>query len=86
MRVNQEDGSGVLDLPPPEVINMVEKLTKRKLEDILKAIPPIENSTYQPIRIEPRGPYVNLPKSVDISPIDLFFLFVTPQLLDTIAE
>ena len=61
-------------------------MTKRKLEDVLKAIPPIENSTYRPIRIEPHGPCVNLPKSIDTSPIDLFFLFVTPQLLDTIAE
>ena len=76
MSVNQEDRPGVSDLPPPEVTNKVEKLTKRKLEDILKAISPIENSTYQPIRIEPRGPYVNLFKSVDTSLINLFFLFV----------
>ena len=86
MRVNQEDRPGVSDLPPPEVKKKVEKLTKRKLEDVLEAIPPIKKSTYQPIQIEPRDPIVNLPESVDTSPIGLFFLFVTPQLLNTIAE
>ena len=78
MRVNQEDRPGVSDLPPPEVKKKVEKLTKRKLEDVLEAISPIEKSTYQPIQIEPRDPIVNLPDSVNISLIGLFFLYVTP--------
>ena len=78
MRVNQEDRPGVSDSPPPEVKKKVEKLTKRKLEDVLKAIPPIKKSTYQPIQIEPRDPIINLPKNIDISLIGLFFLFVTP--------
>ena len=46
----------------------------------------VKNSIYQPIRIEPRSLCVNLPKSIDLSLIGLFFLFVTPQLLDTVAE
>ena len=46
MRVNQEDRPGVSNLPPPEVKNKIEKLTKRKLKDVLEAIPPIKKSIY----------------------------------------
>ena len=43
MRTNQEDRPGVSDLPPPDVEKQVQKLAKRKLEDVIAAIPPIEN-------------------------------------------
>ena len=87
MRTNQEDRPGVSDLPPPEVEKEVKKLAKRKLEDVIDAIPPIENSTYTPMRIDPRDPSVNLPVGMkDRSPIGLFSLFVPQWLLNTIAD
>ena len=46
MRVNQEDRPGVSNLPPPEVKNKIEKLTKRKLKDVLEVILLIKKSTY----------------------------------------
>ena len=46
MRINQEDRPGVSDLPPLEVERKVEKLAKQTLEEVITAIPPIENSTY----------------------------------------
>ena len=73
-------------MPPPEIKNKVEKLAKHTLEDVLEAIPLIKYLTYEPLRIQPRDPVGNLPKGVDISPFGLFSLFVTSQLLNSIAE
>ena len=87
MRINQEDRPGVSDLPPLEVERKVEKLAKQTLEEVITAIPPIENSTYIPIQIDPRNPSVNLPTGMNgQSPIDLFFQFVPQWLLDTITS
>ena len=87
MRTNQEDRPGVSDLPPPEVEKEVKKLAKRKLEDVINAIPPIENSTYTPMRIDPRDPSINLPIGMkDRSPIGFFSLFVPQWLLNTITD
>ena len=87
MRTNQEDRPGVSDLPPPEVEKEVKKLAKRKLEDVIDAIPPIKNLTYTLMRIDPRDPSVNLPVGMkDRSLIGLFSFFVPQWLLNTIAD
>ena len=87
MRINQEDRPGVSDLPPPEEEKQVKRLAKRKLEDVIDAIPPIENSTYTPMQIDPRSPFVNIPIGMkDQSPFSLFSLFVPQWLLDTMAK
>ena len=79
MRVNQEDRPGVSNLPPPEIKNKVEKLTKRKLKNVLKAILSIKKSIYQPLRIKPRSSYIILPNNIiNIFSFSLFSLFVTP--------
>ena len=64
-------------MPPPEIKNKVEKLAKHTFKDVLKAIPPIKYSTYEPLRIQPRNPVGNLPKNINISPFSLFSLFIT---------
>ena len=87
MRTNQEDRPGISDLPPPKVEKKVKKLTKQTLEEVITAIPPIENSTYIPMQIDPRESSINLPIEMDgQSSIDLFFQFVPQWLLDTIAS
>ena len=87
MRTNQEDRPGVSDLPPSQIEKKVEKLAKRKLEDVIATIPPIKNSTYTPIQIDPREPSVNnLTGIKDQSPFGLFSLFVPQWLLNTMAE
>ena len=43
-----------------KVEQLVEKLAKRKLEDVIAAIPLIKNLIYILIRIDPRDFFVNL--------------------------
>ena len=77
MRTNQEDRPGVSDLPPSEVEKEVKKLAKRKLEEVINAIPPIKNLIYTLMRIDLRDPSINLPIGMkDRSLISLFSLFV----------
>ena len=46
MRINQEDRPEVSNLPTLKVKNKIEKLTKRKLKDVLKIILLIKKSIY----------------------------------------
>ena len=76
MRVNQEDRPGVSNFPPSDVEKQVKNLSKRKLKDVLSAIPPIKNSTYNPLQIEPSDSVVNPSLGLeDLSPFNLFSLF-----------
>ena len=77
MRINQEDRPGVSDLPPSEIEKEVKKLAKRKLKDVIDAIPPIKNSIYIPMRIDPRDPSINLLiRMKDRFLVGLFSIFV----------
>ena len=48
-------------MPPPEVEKKVATLPKHALEDVIAAILPIQNSTYIPMQIDPRSPFVKIP-------------------------
>ena len=51
--------------------NKVKKLAKRKLKDVLTAIPPIKRSAYKPLRIKPHSPHANLPPNITDLSVEL---------------
>ena len=77
MRVNQKNRPEISNLPPLEIKNKIEKLTKYIFKNVLKAILLIKYLIYKPLRIQPRNPVKNLPKGIDIFLFNLFSLFIT---------
>jgi hypothetical protein len=61
---------------------------KEKVEKILSEIPDIKTIEFDPIKMsEPQAPVLLLPSSIDAQkPLDLFYLFFTDTIWDTIAR
>lgn len=86
MRQNEVKISGVPDEPPPEVKKSLKKEKKKKpnIEEATRDVLPI-SSSYQAMYIDPRGPEIQLDNVEQMSPFDLFSLYITPLHLELIA-
>ena len=79
MRQNEVEISGVPDEPPPEVKKNLKKEKKKKpnIGEATRNVPLI-SSSYQAMHIDPREPEIQLDNVEQISPFDLFSLYITP--------
>ena len=86
MRQNEVEISGVPDEPPPQVKKNLRKEKKKKpnIEEATRNVPPI-SSSYQAMHIDPRGPEIQLDNVEQMSPFDLFSLYIMPLHLELIA-
>ena len=77
MRKNEVEISGVPDEPPSEVKKNLEKKKKKmpNIEEETRDVPPI-SSSYQAMHIDPRGPKIQLDNVEQMSPFDLFSLYI----------